>query len=155
MSFKSLMVACGLALGLLVQPVMAEQFEDRLAIPALKTVEVIIDLSAQTMKVYDYEFGGSYLWKVSTARRGYVTPLGSYHPYLLKRMHYSTRYENSPMPYSIFFKGNFAIHGTNYIKSLGRPVSHGCVRLAPKYAKVLFDLVKQAGMNNTIITVVP
>jgi hypothetical protein len=75
MNLKSLMGTCGLALGLLVQPVMAEQFEDGLAIPALKTVEVVIDLSAQTMTVYDDEFGDSYLWKVSTARRGYVTPV--------------------------------------------------------------------------------
>jgi hypothetical protein len=37
-------------------------------------------------------------WRVSTARRGYWTPRGSFRPYLLKRMHYSRKYDNSPMP---------------------------------------------------------
>jgi lipoprotein-anchoring transpeptidase ErfK/SrfK len=155
MNMKNFMMACGMAVCLLVQPAMAGPLGDGLALPTFKTVEVVIDLSAQTMTIYEDDSAGSYLWKVSTARRGYVTPFGTYHPYLLKKMHYSTRYENSPMPHSIFFKGNFAIHGTNYIKLLGRPVSHGCVRLAPQNARKLFDMVKLAGMKNTFISIVP
>jgi lipoprotein-anchoring transpeptidase ErfK/SrfK len=126
-----------------------------LASPASATVKVTIHLSTQTMKVDEGGFFGSFNWKISTARSGYVTPKGSYRPYLLKKMHYSTRYHGSPMPYSIFFKGNFAIHGTNYIKSLGRPASHGCVRLDPKNAKRLFEMVKEAGVENTQILIVP
>ena len=54
--------------------------------------------------------GGSYaVWKVSTGRRGYYTPRGSFRPKYLKRMHYSSKYENSPMPYSVFFYGGYAI----------------------------------------------
>jgi len=118
-------------------------------------VAVTIDLSAQTMTVVSGAARSTYTWKVSTARRGYVTPTGTYHPQFLKRMHYSSRYHNSPMPHSIFFKGNFAIHGTNYIKSLGKPASHGCVRLHPANARLLFGLVRQEGMENTTITIVP
>jgi lipoprotein-anchoring transpeptidase ErfK/SrfK len=126
-----------------------------LASPAFATVTVTIYISTQTMEVDEGGFFGSFNWKISTARSGYVTPKGSYRPYLLKKMHYSTRYHGSPMPYSIFFKGNFAIHGTNYIKSLGRPASHGCVRLDPKNAKRLFEMVKEAGVENTQILIVP
>ncbi|MBM3520074.1 MAG: L,D-transpeptidase [Alphaproteobacteria bacterium] len=122
---------------------------------ATAAVTVTIDLSRQTMTVISGAARSTYEWKVSTARRGYVTPLGSYRPQFLKRMHYSSRYHNSPMPHSIFFKGNFAIHGTNYIKSLGKPASHGCVRLHPTNARLLFNLVRQEGMENTTITIVP
>jgi lipoprotein-anchoring transpeptidase ErfK/SrfK len=57
------------------------------------------------------------------------------------------------MPHSVFFLGGYAIHGTYYVKSLGRPASHGCVRLHPDNAAALFDLVRSAGMSNTQIIV--
>jgi lipoprotein-anchoring transpeptidase ErfK/SrfK len=68
-------------------------------------------------------------------------------------MHYSSKYENSPMPHSIFFHGGYAIHGTNYVKRLGSPASHGCVRLHPSNAARLFSLVRQVGMKNTVIRI--
>jgi len=58
------------------------------------------------------------------------------------------------MPYSIFYNGNFAIHGTNQIKKLGRPASAGCIRLHPENAAVLFSLTKDYGLKNTIVSVV-
>jgi lipoprotein-anchoring transpeptidase ErfK/SrfK len=61
-------------------------------------------------------------------------------------MWYSRKYDMSPMPNSIFFKGGYAIHGTGYIKWLGTPASHGCVRLHPDNAKTLFSLVKDNGI---------
>jgi lipoprotein-anchoring transpeptidase ErfK/SrfK len=113
-------------------------------------VSVWIDISRQTMTVS--VDGWHYAnWRVSTARRGYWTPRGSFRPYLLKRMHYSSKYENSPMPHSIFFRGGYAIHGTYYVRSLGRPVSHGCVRLAPVNAARLYSLVRQYGKGDTRI----
>jgi len=111
-----------------------------------------IDLSSQRMYV---QVNGvrTYSWKISTARRGYHTPVGSYRPKRLKRMHYSRKYHWSPMPYSIFFKGGYAIHGSNQIKRLGRPASHGCVRLHPRNAAKLFQLVRRHGMRNTWIRI--
>lgn len=122
---------------------------------AKAAIDVVIEVSSQTMTVKLDSSTNSYSWKVSTARHGYRTPLGTFRPQWLARMHYSTLYENSPMPYSIFFKGNFAIHGTEYVKRLGRPASHGCVRLAPANAKILFGLVKDAGLENVTIRIVP
>lgn len=117
-------------------------------------VEVLIDLSEQRMTV---EVGGekSYSWLVSTARRGYRTPIGHFHPIRLERTWFSTRYDLSPMPYSIFFRGGYAIHGTNEIGKLGRPVSHGCVRLHPANARHLFELVRLYGKGATEITIRP
>lgn len=57
------------------------------------------------------------------------------------------------MPYSVFFHGGYAIHGTTEIKNLGRPASHGCVRPHPENAATLFELVREYGMENTRIVV--
>ena len=111
-----------------------------------------ISLSNQTMQVYVNGLR-KYSWPVSTARSGYRTPTGSYSPIRMHKTYFSKKYHNSPMPYSIFFHGGYAIHGTNYVKSLGRPASHGCVRLHPSNAAQLFSLVKQYGPGNTRIVI--
>jgi hypothetical protein len=68
----------------------------------------------------------------------------------MNKIWYSKQWDNAPMPNAIFFtKKGHAIHGTNEVKYLGTPASHGCVRLAPKNAKTLFDLVKTTGLDNT------
>ena len=120
--------------------------------PAQASVEADIDLSTQQMVV---TIDGAYYatWSVSTARRGYVTPVGSFQPYLLRRMHYSSKYENAPMPHSVFFRGDYAIHGTDYVKSLGKPASHGCIRLRPENAAELYTLVLQHGFDHTRIRI--
>ena len=94
-----------------------------------------------------------YEWDVSTGREGYSTPRGIYQPYLLKPMHYSSKYENAPMPNSIFFHGGYAIHATEAINNLGRPASHGCVRLHPQNARWLYQIVKEYGKENVFIIV--
>ena len=94
-----------------------------------------------------------YEWPVSTARVGYITPNGEYRPTRLDRTWFSRKYYNSPMPYSIFFHGGYAIHGSYERAEIGRPASHGCVRLDPKNAEVLFNLVKAQGPDNTRIMI--
>lgn len=111
-----------------------------------------IDISSQRMNVY---MNGRklYSWRVSTGRGRYRTPTGSYRPTVLRRMHYSSKYNNAPMPHSIFFRGGYAVHGTNEIRRLGRPASHGCVRLHPKNAAKLFNLVRRSGQRNARIVI--
>jgi lipoprotein-anchoring transpeptidase ErfK/SrfK len=102
--------------------------------------EITISKSRQRMVVHSSE--GRYSWPVSTARRGYYTPTGTFHPYSLQLMHYSRKYDNAPMPHSIFFSGGYAIHATPHVGALGRPASHGCVRLSPGNAATLYSIVK-------------
>jgi hypothetical protein len=116
--------------------------------PAGASVRITIDLSSQTMHVRSES--GSYDWPISTARSGYRTPHGTYHPYALLRMHYSHKYHMSPMPYSIFFAGGYAIHGTYETRWLGHPASHGCIRLAPGNAARLFHMVQSEGAQISI-----
>ena len=116
-------------------------------------VRVAIDLTSQTMRVDGA--AGRYVWPISSARSGFSTPHGSYAPTSLQRMHYSRKYHMSPMPYSIFFRGGYAIHGTYSTAELGRPASHGCVRLAPGHAARLFQMVQAEGAAISITGVPP
>lgn len=119
---------------------------------ALASVVANIDISRQRMTIT--VDGAPYAnWPISTGVSGYNTPMGSYRPYLVRRMHYSSKYENAPMPHSVFFRGGYAIHGTPYIKRLGRRASHGCVRLHPTNAARLYKLVLIYGFDNTRITI--
>jgi lipoprotein-anchoring transpeptidase ErfK/SrfK len=121
--------------------------------PKVPAVIARIDLSDQTMTVYVDE-RLAYVFKVSTARKGYITPVGQYQAQWLSPRHRSRKYDNAPMPWSVFFHDGWAVHGTTDIRHLGKPASHGCVRLHPDNAKVFFGLVKEAGLENTLIAVV-
>jgi lipoprotein-anchoring transpeptidase ErfK/SrfK len=121
------------------------------ATPAAAQTDITISKSHQMMQV-DSDYG-SYQWRVSTARKGYYTPTGTFHPYSLQLMHYSKKYDNAPMPHSIFFSGGYAIHATPHVGALGRPASHGCVRLSPSNAATLYSIVKQD--SDTTIRIVP
>ena len=94
-------------------------------------IVVTVDKSAQRLSVAVDGFE-RYEWPVSTARWGYRTPNGSYRPERLERKWFSRKYDMSPMPYSIFFDGGYAIHGSYEIRHLGSPASHGCIRLHPR-----------------------
>ncbi len=122
------------------------------ATPAFATVVARVDISSQTMRV-SVNGRHAYTWRVSTGRGRYRTPTGQYRPWLLKRRHYSRKYHGSPMPYSIFFRGGYAIHGTNQIRRLGRRASHGCVRLHPSNAARMYGLVRRHGKKNTRIII--
>ncbi|WP_244266888.1 L,D-transpeptidase [Polycladidibacter stylochi] len=111
-----------------------------------------MDISDQTMHVF-VNGETKYFWLVSTARRGYRTPIGNFKPFRMHREYYSKKYHGSPMPYSVFFHGGYAIHGTDAIKALGRPASHGCIRLDPRDAEKLYWLIKTVGHQNTHIEI--
>jgi lipoprotein-anchoring transpeptidase ErfK/SrfK len=114
-------------------------------------IVVTVDKSAQRLTVA-VDGIKRFDWPVSTARMGYRTPNGSYRPERLERKWFSRKYDWSPMPYSIFFNEGYAIHGSYEISHLGRPASHGCIRLHPDNAAVLYNLVKER-MSETQIVV--
>lgn len=111
-----------------------------------------VSISEQKMHVF---YGGRLMheWPVSTARAGKITPTGAWTAQWLSRNHRSSRYNNAPMPYSIFYDGHYAVHGTDQISRLGRPASAGCVRLHPDHARWLFDMARREGLENTKIVV--
>jgi L,D-transpeptidase-like protein len=116
-------------------------------------VLVTIDKTNQRMTVF---LNGveTYEWPVSTGRAGYSTPSGTYTASSMNEIWYSKQWDNAPMPHSIFFiRDGHAIHGSFEVKNLGRPVSHGCVRISPKNAATLYALVKENGLENTQVVV--
>ncbi|MGD9502157.1 MAG: L,D-transpeptidase [Methyloceanibacter sp.] len=91
-----------------------------------------------------------YSWPVSTGMNGYSTPSGTYTASSMNKIWYSKQWDNAPMPHAIFFtKGGHAIHGTTEEKRLGKPASHGCVRLSRANAATLFALVEANGLAQT------
>jgi hypothetical protein len=120
---------------------------------AANAVVISIDKTSQRM-IVSVDGATRYVWPVSTGRPGFDTPNGTFHPFRLDRDHHSTVYEDAPMPDSIFFtKTGDAVHGFFDTPHLGMAVSHGCVRLSPANAAVLYGLVEQAGLPDTTVIV--
>ncbi len=119
--------------------------------PARADVFIAVNKSSQTMSVV-VDGRERHRWPVSTGRYG-GPPSGAYRPERLERSWFSRKYDWSPMPHAIFFHKGYAIHGTTYVSRLGRPASHGCVRLHPSHAAELFALVRREGMGRTRIVV--
>jgi hypothetical protein len=119
---------------------------------ALADVNVVVSKSQQQM-VVTIDGGPTYRWPVSTGRSGYNTPSGSFNAIRLERVYYSKKYDDAPMPNSVFFYGGYAIHGTLEERKLGNAVSHGCVRLARENAALLYAAVQAHGMSRTHIRI--
>ena len=117
------------------------------------TLKVDIDLSAQRMTVMTENDEVLHKWPISSGRGGYHTPNGTWQPQWRAKMWRSRQYYGSPMPHSVFFHRGYAVHGTYATGMLGRPASHGCIRLAPKNAAAFYSLVGQHGMESTQIVV--
>ncbi|MGE5521379.1 MAG: L,D-transpeptidase [Candidatus Dadabacteria bacterium] len=120
-----------------------------------------VDKSEQMMYVY---IAGElqYSFPVSTGKAGHPTPDMDLRPAGPLYVKYtSTKYPEGDyqglgnMPFVVFLKGGYAIHGTTpgSFRLLGRKASHGCIRLHPEDAQTFFELVKSAGLQNTWVTV--
>jgi lipoprotein-anchoring transpeptidase ErfK/SrfK len=108
---------------------------------------ILININKAKQKMTVFVDGiQKYEWPVSTGRAGYSTPSGTFTATSMNEIWYSKEWDNSPMPHSIFFmKDGHAIHGSYEVRNLGKPVSHGCVRILPENATTLYALVKANG----------
>ena len=123
------------------------------ALPANAEILIAVDKAVQRMVVV-VDGSVRWIWPVSTGRRGYETPDGSYTVFRMDEDHYSEEWDDAPMPHSIFFtKRGHAIHGSYETKRLGTQASHGCVRLAPVNAAMLFTLVERMGVMKATVVV--
>lgn len=121
-----------------------------------------IDKSKQLLYLYLLgELKDSF--KVSTGKgKKYDTPAMELHPlgpvllkYTSKKFPGGNYSGLGNMPYAVFLKNGYAIHGTtpgNFSK-LGTPASHGCIRLHPENAKIFNALVKTIGLKQTWVSV--
>jgi lipoprotein-anchoring transpeptidase ErfK/SrfK len=125
-------------------------FQTQIVLAANITAQ--ISLSSQTMTVTQNGVV-KHRWRVSTGRKGYGTPTGAWSAKWASRNHRSRKYNNAPMPFAIFFKGGYAVHATYETKRLGRPASHGCVRLSPNNAATFYQMANRSGLSNTRIVI--
>lgn len=112
-----------------------------------------VDLSAQRMQVF-VDGKRRHTWRVSTGKDGWRTKPGAYTPYKMKRYYFSKKW-NMKLPYLVWIGNDgTAIHGTTYASRLGRPASHGCIRLSIANAAKFYKLVERYGMWGTRVEVV-
>lgn len=118
----------------------ANAFEIKMLPPLL---EARVDLTTQRVNIV-VEGEVQHTWKISSGLgRRYATPNGEFTPYRMHTLWRSRKYGWAPMPYAVFYDGGYALHGTNAVWRLGRPASHGCIRLTTANAKTFFNLVKK------------
>lgn len=120
--------------------------------PARADILVNVSKSQQKLEVI-VDGAEAFRWPVSTGRVGHTTPSGSFRPHFMARHWYSHQYGRTPMPYAVFFHRGYAVHGTMESYNLGRIASHGCVRLRPDNAAILYWLVRKHGLQNTKVVV--
>lgn len=91
-----------------------------------RSKRVEIDLTKQQLKAYE---GNRVVLRthISSGRTG-NTPTGNFRagPYKAEE-HYSSLYDNAPMPWSVQITGHFFIHGYTDVPKF--PASKGCVRV--------------------------
>ena len=118
-------------------------------------VRLTVDLTRQRLVVQSAALNTEFI--ISSGVQGHRTG-GSgkcFAPDSMEEMHYSSLYNNAPMPHSVFFNGNIAVHATSAANEalLGQPASHGCVRLSRADATIVFDLIRANGKSNAAICV--
>lgn len=135
----------------IVPPAAAALPEPR-AIPRLRSLTpslvARIDLTRQRMDVLA-DGVPLHSWPISSGRQGFETPRGHYRGAWMARMWFSRKYDDAPMPNAVFFNDGIAVHGTDSVRALGRPASHGCVRLSPANAQTFYALVTRHGLKRT------
>lgn len=124
---------------------------------------VFARVSKRNQKLYLSVSGKvEYAWAVSTGMEDFETPDMNRHPSgRIYDRYSSSKYPGGDykglgnMPYAVFIRGGYAIHGTPQANwgQLGRPASHGCIRLHPDNAKVFNRLVRANGVAGSWITV--
>ncbi len=146
-----------LAFGLPAQE--AELFPSRAlianALAQAAEVRITVDLSAQRLTMETDTSSQAFMISSGLAPE-HATP-GSgkcFRPDFMESMHYSSLYNKAPMPNSVFFNGNIAMHATEAVKLLGKPASHGCVRLSKTDSRIIFEAVLAHGRANTSVCVV-
>jgi hypothetical protein len=123
------------------------------AAPASAEIVVAVDKVTQRMTV-TVDGEQRYTWPVSTGRPGFDTPSGTFHANRMDATHKSQEYDNAPMPHTVFFDWHgHALHGFLNTSQIGNPASHGCVRMQPEKAALLYTLIAMTGLKNTTVII--
>jgi hypothetical protein len=123
----------------MAEPLRAGQFSWAPQLAPEGPVTIIVSLTAQ--RAYTYRNGVPIaVSTVSTGKPGHATPTGVFTILQKDLDHKSNLYHDAPMPFMqrLTWQG-IALHGGHLP---GFPASHGCIRLPPKFAELLFGITK-------------
>lgn len=106
------------------------------------TDERWIDIDLSEQRLYAYEGDqmiASFL--VSTGTWQHPTPVGQFHVWIKMRYCDMTGpgYYLPDVPYTMYFYGDYGIHGTYWHNNFGTPMSHGCVNMVTEQAGWLYN----------------
>lgn len=103
-----------------------------------------IDLGEQRLRYYYGEFGEQGGFLVSTARRGYRTPTGTFQVTRKLPMHVyrGPGYYYPNAKWNLKFLPGYYIHGAYWHNNFGRPMSHGCVNAPYKDIEKLYEFAE-------------
>lgn len=150
---KKLMVTA-FALAMLAVPAHAQKAKPVTEQKPVAPPSIVVTISVPKQELRVVVDGvEQYVWPVSTARQGALTPAGTFKVQSMNATAISRLFNNAPMPWAIFYDGHYAIHGTTAVSLLGRPASMGCTRLHPSNAKILFEMVKARGPHSLKVVV--
>jgi len=118
--------------------------------------ELIVVVSLNDQRAYVHR--GDKLIAVSTissGRPGLETPTGVFPILEKKKVHFSNRYDNAPMPFMQRLTWHGVAMHAGHIS--GQPSSHGCIRLPKEFAKRLYDVTEHGGLvvvsdDNSIVS---
>jgi L,D-transpeptidase catalytic domain len=111
---------------------------------------VLIVVSIPSQRLFAFKDGAEWgSTTVSTGRRGYGTPAGTFTILQKHVKHRSRTYGNAPMPYMQRLTwGGVALHAG---RVTGAPASHGCIRLPWDFAKALYALTNPASTSVVVL----
>jgi len=110
-----------------------------------RIVKLIVNIKTQRLYGLNYLDEVVLECPVSTGRRGYPTPTGEYRIRLKARSAYSKKYTAWMFDWQAFSPdGGYGLHslaGRSYLRHLGHPASHGCIRLSHEDAHYLYKMI--------------
>lgn len=105
--------------------------------PGNEKMHAVLDLSEQRVRLYNAKGEVTFSSRVSSGKRGYRTPTGTFVITDKHRRHNSTIYGSSMPYFQRLSCGAFGFHSGS---CPGYPASHGCIRMPYSAAKKLFSL---------------
>lgn len=134
---------------------------------SLGQLDVDANVSANRIRVTDRD-GGLHVMLTSPGLPGRTTETltGNFlGPFRVEGRDYKVKntdvdYTGAPMPFATFYnpfgragENGYAIHGTYAVGQLGRPASHGCLRVRIADAKFINEQVREANDSSASIRV--
>jgi ankyrin repeat protein len=107
--------------------------------PHVEQRRIVVDLSDQKAVVYDSSGFELYQTRISTGKKGYATPAGTFAITNKYRTWTSTLYDASMPCFQRLSCSDFGFHQGNVP---GYPASHGCIRVPAGNAQKLFALTE-------------